>query len=221
MGKIQSFVTSLHQSTPREYLARMTDDKVHCMNVAMKYGEEYWDGDRRYGYGGYKFLPGRWKPVAEALISEYNLTNKSTILDIGCGKGYLLHELKSILPDLSVTGLDISEYGMADATDLIRPHLQYHDCRTALPFDNATFDLVISLGALHNFRLPELAVVLGEINRLAPNGYIMVESFRSNQELFNLQCWALTAKTFLDVDEWLWLYQTCNYSGDTEFIFFE
>ena len=68
MGCLRNFVTSLHESTERDYLARMIDDKVHCMGIAKKYGEDYWDGDRRYGYGGYKYMPGRWKLIAEKLI---------------------------------------------------------------------------------------------------------------------------------------------------------
>ena len=93
MGKLLNIVTSLHKSSKRDYLARMIDDKVHCMNIAKQYGKDYWDGDRRYGYGGYKYMPGRWKPVAEKLISIYNLKPGSKVLDIGCGKGYLIYEM--------------------------------------------------------------------------------------------------------------------------------
>ena len=94
MGKLVNFVTSLHKATKRKYIDRMIDDKVNCMLKAKQYEYDYWDGDRRYGYGGYKYIPGRWKPVAEQLINNYNLNNESSILDIGCGKGYLLYELK-------------------------------------------------------------------------------------------------------------------------------
>ena len=86
MGKLVQFVTSLHTSTKREYLDRMVDEKILCMLKAKEYEEDYWDGDRRFGYGGYKYLPGRWKPVAESLIETYNLNNSSSILDVGCGR---------------------------------------------------------------------------------------------------------------------------------------
>ena len=95
---LKNFVTSLHQSTKRNYLARMNDNKVDCMIISKKYGKEYWDGNRRYGYGGYKFIPGYWKNVAQALIKDYKLNNQSKIIDLGCGKAYLLHEIKKILP---------------------------------------------------------------------------------------------------------------------------
>ena len=93
MGKLKNFVTSLHQSTKRDYVARMIDEKVVCMLKAKEYESEYWDGDRRFGYGGYKFIEGRWQSVAEKLIQNYNLTNDSKILDVGCGKGFLLFEI--------------------------------------------------------------------------------------------------------------------------------
>ena len=107
MGQLRNFVTPLHQSTPRNYLDRMIDDKVTCMKVAKEYSADYWDGDRRYGYGGYKYMPGRWKPVAEALIGTYNLGPGSKVLDVGCGKAFLLQEMLLLEPELHVTGFDI------------------------------------------------------------------------------------------------------------------
>ena len=97
-----------------DYIDRMVDDKVHCMQKAKAYELDYWDGDRRFGYGGYKYLEGRWKPVAEALIDKYSLTNNSNLLDVGCGKAYLLYELKLLLPDLRVKGFDISKHGLKE-----------------------------------------------------------------------------------------------------------
>ena len=95
---MRDFVSSLHQSTVRDYLARMVDDKVYCMERAKLYDFDYWDGDRRFGYGGYRYIPGRWTPVAEAIIAQYGLSNFSRLLDVGCGKGYLLYEIKKLLP---------------------------------------------------------------------------------------------------------------------------
>jgi len=119
MGKLLDIVTSLHESSKRDCLARMIDDKVNCMKIAKQYGKEYWDGERRYGYGGYKYIPGRWKPVAEKLINTYKLTKDSKILDIGCGKSYLLYEMKLLIPDLDIIGIDSSDYGLDNAKDEI------------------------------------------------------------------------------------------------------
>ena len=221
MGKLLNLVTPLHEATKRDYLGRMLDEKVHCMLIAKKYGEDYWDGDRRYGYGGYRFLPGRWRPVAEGLIKEYSLTEESRVLDIGCGKAFLLHELKLLLPGIQVCGIDISEHGLENATEEIRPYLLRQRAQDPLPFDNSAFDLVISLGTFHNLRLFELQISLREMQRVGQQGYLMLESYRNEQELFNLQCWALTAESFLEKSEWIWLYNHFGYKGDYEFIYFE
>ena len=221
MGQLRNFVTPLHQATKRDYLARMVDDKVHCMKVAKEYGSDYWDGDRRYGYGGYSYMPGRWKPVADALIKTYGLVAGSKVLDVGCGKGFLLHEMLLLEPELQVTGFDISEHGISCSTDLVRSHLFLQQAQEPYPFADKEFDLVLSLGTLHNLRLFELKAALYEIERVGKQGYVMLESYRNEQELFNLQCWALTCESFFDEEEWIWLYKHFGYSGDYEFIYFE
>ena len=220
MSRLLNLVTPLHTSTRRDCLARMVDDKVEAMRVAKRYGRDYWDGDRRYGYGGYRY-DGRWKPVAERLIEVYGLQPGARILDVGCGKAHLLHELKLLLPDAEVKGFDISDHGLADAPAAIRPFLFHHDAREPFPFADQAFDLVLSIGTLHNLRLPELESALKEMTRVGSKQYLLVESYRNEQELFNLQCWALTAETFLDDKEWVWLLRHFGYSGDYEFIFFE
>ena len=221
MGELVQFVTPLHQATSRAYIDRMVDDKVHCMLKAKEYETDYWDGHRRYGYGGYKYIPGRWKPVAESLIEHFGLTGSSSVLDVGCGKGFLLYEMKQVLPDLKIAGFDISEHGLSQSKQEIRNELFHHKAQERYQYEDNEFDLVISLGCLHNLRLFELDVALKEIERVGRQGYVMVESYRSEQEQFNLQCWALTCESFLDVDEWTWLFERFGYKGDFEFIFFE
>ena len=221
MGKLVNYVTPLHQATSRAYIERMVDDKVHCMLKAKEYEAEYWDGDRRYGYGGYKYIPGRWKAVAEALIENYNLTNISSVLDVGCGKAYLLYEMKLLLPDLRVAGFDISKHGLANAREEIRDSLFIHRAQDPYPFEDNEFDLVISLGCFHNLRLFELETALSQTERVGKQGYVMLESYRNEQEQFNLQCWALTCEAFFDHEEWPWIYDHFGYTGDYEFIYFE
>jgi len=220
MGKLRNYVTPLHQSTVRDHLARMLDEKIHCMRIARQYEEDYWDGDRRYGYGGYNYIPGRWKPVAEALIKNYNLKSGSKVLDVGCGKGFLLHEMKLLIPELDIKGIDISEHGLKNAKKEVKPFLKKLKAQDSLPFEDNEFDLVISLGTLHNLRLFDLEKSLKEIERVGRQAYVMLESYRNEKELFNLQCWALTAESFFDEEEWVWLYGHFNYTGDYEFIYF-
>jgi SAM-dependent methyltransferase len=221
MGRLLDIVTPLHKATKRNYLARMNDDKVHCMLKAKEYEFDYWDGDRRYGYGGYRYIEGWWQPVARALIGLYDLRNGSRVLDVGCGKGFLLYEMTKLLPGLEVCGFDISRHGLANAKEEIRSRLFHHRAQDRYPYGDGTFDLVISLGCLHNLRLYELQAALQEIERVGKSKYVMVEAYRNEAEQFNLECWALTAESILHVSEWTWLYDHFGYTGDYEFIFFE
>lgn len=221
MGKLKGYVTPLHEATKRDCLARMVDDKVQCMQIAKQYGQDYWDGDRRFGYGGYTYMPGRWQSVAQALITDYNLGPGSKVLDVGCGKGFLLHEMLLLEPKLKVTGFDISEHGIAGATELVKPHLYLQQAQANYPFGNNEFDLVISISTLHNLRLFDLKAALIQIERVGKQGYVMLESYRNERELFSLQCWALTCESFFDEAEWIWLYKEFGYTGDYEFIYFE
>lgn len=220
MGKLVNIVTSLHESSRREYLPRMMDDKVNCMVIAKQYEKDYWDGDRRYGYGGYNYMPGRWKPVAELLIQNYKLTNQSSLLDVGCGKAFLLYEMKLILPGLRVVGFDISNHALENAHKDIKDSLFIHRAQDPFPFNDNEFDLVISLGCFHNLRVFELEQALTETERVGRHGYVMLESYRNELELFNLQCWALTCESFFDHQEWPWIYEHYGYTGDYEFIYF-
>ena len=221
MGNLVNFVTALHKSTKRSYIDRMLDDKVNCMIKSKKYEHDYWDGDRKFGYGGYKYIPGRWKPVAEKIIKNYNLNDNSKILDVGCGKGFLLYEMKMLLPSLKISGFDASKYAIDESKKEIKKNLFIHKAQNVYPFKDKEFDLVISLGCLHNLKIFELEVALKEIERVGKTGYIMLESYRNEKELFNLQCWALTCESFFQNDEWKWIYKKFGYTGDYEFIYFE
>ena len=221
MGELLNIVTPLHKATKRDYLARMMDDKVTCMRKAKGYEFDYWDGDRRFGYGGYKYLPGRWKPVAEASIKRYGLKPGSRVLDVGCGKAFLLYEMQLLIPELQLVGFDISDHGLASRHPGFKGRLFKHKAQERYPFADKEFDLVISLGCFHNLRIFELQAALAEIQRVGKQCYIMVESYRNELEMFNLECWALTAESLFDTEEWIWLYNHFGYTGDYEFIYFE
>lgn len=220
MEKLLNIITPLHKKTKRDYLARMINDKAACSKIAREYGRDYWDGDRRYGYGGYRY-DGRWEVVARRLIEVYSLSKEARILDVGCGKGYLLYELKRLLPGTTVRGFDISRYAIENAKEEIKSELLLREAQAPYPFKDKEFDLVISITTLHNLYIGELKVALQEIERVGKNKYVTVESYRNVDELFNLQCWALTCNSFFSRDEWVWLFNEFGYRGDYEFIYFE
>lgn len=215
------FLSSLHKRTQRDYLQRVTAyDKAACAEVAFRFDYDYWDGDRRYGYGGYRY-DGRWRPVADAIASHYGLQAGARILDVGCGKAFLLHELTQAVPGVEVVGLDCSRYALDHAKEEVRPFL-VHGSAEKLPFPDKSFDLVISLNTLHSLYLYDLWAALTEIERVGRGGkYLCVEAYRNEREKVNLMYWQLTCRAFHTPQEWAWLYQRAGYTGDYSFIYFE
>lgn len=215
------FLSAVHKKTQRDYLGRVNEfPKAEAAKLAKKFDYDYWDGDRKVGYGGYKY-DGRWRAVADAIAQHYNLKPGDRILDVGCGKAFLLYDFTQAVPGIEVTGIDISEYGIAHAKEEVRPFLQACSA-TELPFEDNSFDLVISINTLHNLYCFELDRSLREIERVGKgNKYIVVESYRNEAEKTNLLYWQLTCESFYTPDEWQWWFDRCGYTGDHSFIYFE
>jgi SAM-dependent methyltransferase len=221
LGSRIDFTQILHSSTKRNYVARVVEfDKATCAEIASQFGRDYWDGERQYGYGGYRY-DGRWRPIAERMAEHYGLVAGQRVLDVGCGKGFLLYELSQVVPGLEVVGIDVSAYGIENAKDEVRERLQVGNA-ASLPFADDSFDLVISLGTLHNLGIEDLWSAVSEIERVGRAGkYIMIESYRNQAEKANLLYWQLTCKSFYSTDDWEWLYAKIGYTGDYGYIFFE
>ena len=217
--KLINLITSNHKRTKRNYLQRMTNSKVKSMKISKKYSFDYWDGKRSYGYGGYKY-DGRWQAIAKKIIKKYKLTKNSRVLDIGCGKGHLVYELSKILNSKKIIGLDISKYGIKNSPRRIRNQLKVFDARKKINFKKNYFDLVVSINLIHNFSLSEIFQLLKNIVHISKKSFISTESYRNNQELFNLQCWALTADSFFSEYEWRWILKQNKYFRDYELIYF-
>lgn len=215
------FITPLHKATTRDYLGRVTShDKAECAEAAGEWGLDYWDGERHTGYGGYRY-DGRWHSVARAMVEHYQLPVDARILDVGCGKAFLLYEFTKVLPDAQVAGIDISEYAIENAKEEVRPQLRVGSA-DALPWDDDTFDLVISINTLHNLHIEPLFKAASEIERVARGGkYVTVESYRNEREKVNLLYWQLTCHAFHAPDDWEWIFRQAGYTGDYSFIFFE
>lgn len=215
------FIGGVHQSTKRDYVARVVEhDKAEVAEIATKFGEEYWDGPRHLGYGGYRY-DGRWLSVAQAMVKQYGLTRESRILDVGCGKGFLLYEFTQVLPGVEVHGIDISRYAIENGKEEVRERLAVGSA-TELPFADNHFDFVVSITTLHNLYNYELWDSLGEIERVSRGDkHITVESYRNEREKVNLLYWQLTCRTFWAPKEWEWFMKQAGYTGDYGFIYFE
>jgi len=215
------FISTVHKKTKRNYLERVTEfPKAEAAAVAKKFDFDYWDGDRKFGYGGF-YYDGRWKDVAWALRDYYRLKRGDKILDVGCGKGFLLYELMKAIPGVEIHGIDISRYAISHAKEEVIPFLQEGRVE-CLPFEDNSFDLVISITTLHNLYCFNLEKALREIERVGKrNKYIVVESYRNEEEKVNLLYWQLTCECFFTPDEWRWWFEKTGYTGDYSFIYFE
>ncbi len=216
-------MSSIHNSTQRDYLARVNDPefpKAKAAELAKQWGYDYWDGDRRINYGGYKYIPGRWAPVAKLMVEHYGLKPGCRVLDIGCGKGFQIFELTQVLPGLEVRGIDVSSYAIEHAHPDVK-HLIDHGIAAKLPYADKSFDLVFSINTLHNLHNRDLDSALREMERVGKQKYLCVESYRNEIEKANLLYWQVTCEQFNSPADWEWWFRAAGYSGDYSYIFFE
>ena len=218
------FLSVVHKSTKRDYLARVNDSefpKNKAADLAKKWDFDYWDGDRRINYGGYKYMEGRWEKVAKLMIDHYGLRAGDKILDIGCGKGFLLFDFTKILPGIEIYGIDVSKYALENCKEEIKDNLIYGNA-TSLPYKDNYFDFVFSLNTFHNLECYDLFDALKEMERVGKNNkYICVEAYRNEVEKMNLLYWQVTCEAFNTPKEWEWWFKHTGYTGDHSFIYFE
>ena len=214
-------ISAVHRSTRRDYLGRVNEfPKAEAATLAKKFDFDYWDGDRKVGYGGYKY-DGRWRSVADAIVKHYDIKRGDRILDVGCGKAFLLYDLAEAVPGIHIAGVDISRYALVHSKEEARPFLA-EATAAQLPFPDKTFDLVISINTLHNLYCFDIHAALREMERVGrEKKYVCVESYRNEEEKANLLYWQLTCEMFCTPKEWEWWFQTTGYAGDYSFIYFE
>ena len=214
------FISPLHKKTKRDYLARVNEfPKAEAAKLAKLFARDYWDGDRKVGYGGMRY-DGRWRVVADAMAKHYGLKAGDKILDVGCGKGILLYDFTQAVPGIEVCGLDISSYAIENAKEEVKPFLQVGHAKQ-LPFADQSFDLVISINTLHNLHCYDLDSALRELERVGKKKYLVVESYRNEEEKANLLYWQLTCEAFCTPEEWAWWFKQTRYTGDYSYIYFE
>jgi SAM-dependent methyltransferase len=181
--------------------------------VARRFGREYFDGERTQGYGGYRY-DGRWVAVAKRLRDFYGLRGGQRVLDVGCAKGFLLHDLADATPGLRVAGLDISAYALAHAMERVQPHVVVGSA-AQLPFADRSFDLVISINVAHNLPLDACREAIREMERVSRGGkYLQVDSWLTEEQRRNFERWQLTALTYFDPDGWRGLLAEAGYTGE-------
>jgi SAM-dependent methyltransferase len=202
-----------HPSAKRNYDKRAAEKTPEIIRLAKQFGKDFFDGDRKCGYGGYNY-DGRWKAVVERMRLHYNLSDTSAVLDIGCGKGFMLHDFKEVMPNCSVAGIDVSEYAIENAMPSVKAFLKVASAET-LPYPDNSFDLVIAVNSIHNLPLEACKTALKEIERVSrSNSFITVDAWRNEEERVNLMKWVLTAETYMHVDDWKKLFPDIGFTGD-------
>jgi ubiquinone/menaquinone biosynthesis C-methylase UbiE len=202
-----------HPATKRDYDKRAAEKTPEIIKLAKQFGKDFFDGDRKCGYGGYKY-DGRWKAVVERMRQRYNLPDNAAVLDVGCGKGFMLHDFKEIMPNCSVAGVDVSEYAIENSMPSVKQFLKVASAEK-LPYPDKSFDLVVSINSIHNLPLEACKTALQEIERVSRGGsFITVDAWRNEQEHEDLLKWVLTAETYMHVDDWEKLFDEIGFSGD-------
>ena len=182
--------------------------------VARQYGRDYFDGDRRYGYGGYSYHPRFWQETVRLFHDHYGLAEDASVLDVGCGKGFMLHDFKQLYPGMTVAGIDISEYAIANAIETMRPFVRVGDAKQ-LPFPDRSFDLVTAINTIHNLPLEECKEALREIQRVSRgHSFIVVDAWTNDEERERMKDWVVTARTYMHVDDWRGVFEEVGYTGD-------
>jgi len=202
-----------HPKTIRDYDKRALEKTPEILRIAKQFGKDFFDGDRKCGYGGYRY-DGRWKSVARRLKDHYKLAAVAAILDIGCGKGFMLHDFRDLMPRATLAGIDVSDYAIENAMPSVKPFLKIASAEK-LPYPDKYFDLVVSINSIHNLPVERLKASLREIERVCRgNSYITIDAWRNEIERENLFKWVLTAETMMHVDDWKKLFREVGYTGD-------
>ena len=213
MGKEINLMKN-YPRTKRDIKQRGAEKTNKDRELARKFEKDFFDGDRRNGYGGFEYNSRFWQPVVPDFKDFYNLTKESKILDVGCAKGFMLHDFSELIPGIQVQGIDISNYAIENSMPSVKDYVQVADARD-LPFEDNSFDLVISITTVHNFDREECIKALQEIQRVSKkHAFITVDAYRNELEKEAMFAWNLTAKTILHVDEWKKLFFDANYTSD-------
>lgn len=199
--------------TKRNLKARAAAKTMEDRLIAKRFDRDFFDGDRRHGYGGYRY-DGRWLPVAKRIIDYYKLSPNAKILDVGAAKGFLIHDFLVHLPQATVRGIDVSQYAKENAYGNMGPLIDIGS-GDLLPYPDKSFDLVISINSIHNLPLERCKRALQEMERVSrTHKFVTLDAWRNEEEHQALLDWILTAETYMSVDEWVKLFQEIGYTGD-------
>lgn len=198
---------------PSEKLVSPNIRTIKNRIIASERGKEFYDGDRNNGYGGYK-NDGRWRPVAQKIIEEYNLEGGS-ILHIGCDYGFLLSAIKRQYKRITVTGTETSEYAFIRIPEHISKDIISITPYEMDHFGTNSYDLVIAAGPVYAANLPDAIEILRQINRISrKHSFITLGAFETEEEERLFRQWTLLGTTILSKSDWIEVLNYVEYTGD-------
>ena len=193
---------------------RLSEKSPEIVKIAREFGKEFFDGDRKFGYGGLTYNPKYWENVVKDFVEYYKIKPDAKILDVGCAKGYMLYDFKRQYPGLELHGVDISEYAIKNCHPEVKDNLQVGKADN-LKFEDNYFDLVISINTVHNLELKDCEASIKEISRVSKdNSFITVDAYNSDEEKERMFKWNLTAKTIMSTNDWKNTFKKIGYNGD-------
>lgn len=182
--------------------------------IARRFGKEFFDGDRRNGYGGFNYNSKFWEPVVPDFQKHFSLNSKSSVLDVGCAKGFMIYDFSRLIAGITVKGIDISDYAIENAIVEVKERVQVADAKN-LPFEDNSFDVVISINTVHNLEIEDCGKALQEIERVSRGkSFITVDAFRNEQEKERMFAWNLTGRTIMSTRDWKIFFDKVGYTGD-------
>jgi len=188
--------------------------EYQLLERARQFGKEYFDGDRLYGYGGYYYHPRFWTDTVRRFRDYYHLADDASVLDVGCAKGFMMYDFKKLMPNITIAGIDISQYAYDNAIEEMKSFIKVGNAKS-LPYSDKSFDLVISINTIDHLPLEECKQALREIQRVSKkDAFISVNAWRTDKERELLLKWNLTALTYMHVDDWKRLFEEVGYTGD-------
>ena len=189
---------------------------IHNRIIASYRDREFYDGNRNNGYGGFK-NDGRWAPIAQNMLQMYSLNDQSSILQIGCDKGFLLHEFLQICPDINIRGTEISDYAIDFALPSVKPFIKKAPFME-LPFADGEFDFIIAIGAVYSLNLPDAIKCLKEIQRVGKGkSFITLGAYDTEEDFRCFRYWTLLGCTVLSKTDWVEVLNHVGYTGDYKF----
>lgn len=198
----------------RDTSKRANEKNERIREIARKFDYEFFDSERKYGYGGFSYNKRFWGQVVPTFKNYWKLNSSNSILDVGCAKGFMVYDFIDQIPGIKIKGIDISKYAIKNCKPEVENFLSVANAKN-LPFEDNEFDYTISINTIHNLEIDECKEAIKEIERVSKiSSFITVDAYNTDEEEKRMYEWNLTAKTIMSVAEWKKIFNELNYSGD-------